>query len=62
MSKKINGYFGVLLDRGSLYRGFTLCVMVQCLNTVFTICGLQPRDRTAILGVNTIEFFVEEFT
>ena len=34
----------------------------QCLNTVFTIHGLQPRDRTAILEVNTIEFFLEEFS
>ena len=31
-------------------------------NTVFTIHGLQPRDRTAILEVNTIEFFLEEFS
>ena len=26
------------------------------------ILGLQPRDKAAILGVNTIEFFLEEFT
>ena len=24
--------------------------------------GLQPRDKAAMLGVNTIEFFLEEFT
>ena len=23
---------------------------------------LQPRDRAAMLGVNTIDFFLEEFT
>ena len=23
---------------------------------------LQPRDKAAMLGVNTIKFFVEEFT
>ena len=26
------------------------------------IPGLQPRDKAAMLGVNTIEFFLEEFT
>ena len=26
------------------------------------ILGLQPCDKVAILGVNTIEFFLEEFT
>ena len=26
------------------------------------IRGLQPRDKAAMLGVNTIEFFLEEFT
>ena len=24
--------------------------------------GLQPRDKAAMVGVNTIEFFLEEFT
>ena len=23
---------------------------------------MQPRDKAAMLGVNTIEFFLEEFT
>ena len=27
-----------------------------------TILALQPRDRVAMLGVNTTEFFLEEFT
>ena len=27
-----------------------------------TILGLQPRDKVAMLGVNTIEFFLKEFT
>ena len=27
-----------------------------------SILGLQPRDKAAMLGVNTIEFFLEEFT
>ena len=26
------------------------------------ILGLQPRDKAAMLGVNTIELFLEEFT
>ena len=26
------------------------------------ILGLQPRDKAAMLGVNTIEFFLKEFT
>ena len=26
------------------------------------LLGLQPRDKAAMLGVNTIEFFLEEFT
>ena len=26
------------------------------------IIGLQPRDKAAMLGVSTIEFFLEEFT
>ena len=26
------------------------------------ILGLQPRDKAAMLRVNTIEFFFEEFT
>ena len=25
------------------------------------ILGLQPRDKAAMLGVNTIEFFLQEF-
>ena len=27
-----------------------------------SILGLQPRDKAAMLVVNTIEFFLEEFT
>ena len=27
-----------------------------------SILGLQARDKAAMLGVNTIEFFLEEFT
>ena len=27
-----------------------------------SILGLQPRDKAAMLGVNTIELFLEEFT
>ena len=26
------------------------------------IFGLQPGDKAAMLGVNTIDFFLEEFT
>ena len=26
------------------------------------ILGLQPRDKAAMLGVNIIDFFLEEFT
>ena len=26
------------------------------------ILGLQPRDKAAMLGVSTTEFFLEEFT
>jgi len=26
------------------------------------ILGLQPRDKAAMSGVNTMEFFLEEFT
>ena len=26
------------------------------------LLGLQPGDKATILGVNTIEFFLEEFT
>ena len=35
---------------------------LQCLNTVFTVLGLLARDKAAMLEVNTIEFFLEEFT
>ena len=27
-----------------------------------TILGLQPRDKAAMLGVKTKEYFLEEFT
>ena len=27
--------------------------------TIYTILGLQPRDKAAMLGVNTIELFLE---
>ena len=27
--------------------------------TIHTILGLQPRDKAAMLGVNTIELFLE---
>ena len=26
------------------------------------ILGLQPRDKAAMLGVNTLEFFLEEYS
>ena len=29
---------------------------------VYTSLGLQPRDKTAMLGVKTKEFFLEQFT
>ena len=28
----------------------------------FDILGLQPRDKAAMLGVNTLEFFLEEYS
>ena len=28
----------------------------------FIILGLQPRDKAAMLGVKTKEYFLEEFT
>ena len=28
----------------------------------YIIIGLQPRDKATMLGVKTIEFFLEEFT
>ena len=28
----------------------------------FAILGLQPRDKAAMLGVKTKEYFLEEFT
>ena len=29
---------------------------------MYTILGLQPRDKAAMLGVKTKEYFLEEFT
>ena len=31
-------------------------------NNVYFILGLQPRDKAAMLGVKTKEYFLEEFT
>ena len=28
---------------------------------MIAILGLQPRDKAAMLGVKTVEFFLEEF-
>ena len=30
--------------------------------SLLVILGLQPRDKVAILGVKTKEYFLEEFT
>ena len=32
------------------------------LSVFIPILDLQPRDKAAMLGVNTIDFFLEEFT
>ena len=39
-------------------RVFSLCTFVIS----ETILGLQPRDKAAMLGVNTIEILLEKFT
>ena len=39
------------------HSGNQLLINFKCL-----ILGLQPGDKATILGVNTIEFFLEEFT
>ena len=35
---------------------------ISCYQIQSYILGLQPRDKAAMLGVNTIELFLEEFT
>ena len=35
---------------------------MQCLSATVGILGLQPCDKEAFLRVNTIEYFLEEFT
>ena len=37
---------------------------VACIETGCRLCilGLQPRDKAAMLGVKTKEYFLEEFT
>ena len=40
--------------------GFSLIPL--CFKGFTVIRGVQPRDKAAMLGVNTKEFFLEEFT
>ena len=35
---------------------------IRIRQTVKSILGLQPRDKAAMLGVKTKEYFLEEFT
>ena len=43
--------------------GVKLLIFVSWSNKqLTTILGLQPRDKAAILGVKTKEYFLEEFT
>ena len=37
-----------------------LKIVSECILAEFL--ALQPRDKAAVLGVNTIEFFLEELT
>ena len=34
----------------------------ESLGVMWAILGLQPRDKAAMLGVKTKEYFLEEFT
>ena len=45
----------------AIYKG-TLSLLERNHITLALILGLQPRDKAAMLGVNTLEFFLEEFT
>ena len=40
----------------------TLFIFVALMLIRSLILGLQPRDKAAMLGVKTTEFFLEEFT
>ena len=43
--------------------GVKLLIFVSWSNKQLTkILGLQPRDKAAMLGVKTKEYFLEEFT
>ena len=38
------------------------CTKIGVENLYVDILGLQPRDKVAMLGVNTIEILLEKFT
>jgi len=40
----------------------TLKLRKNNLSSFLAILGLQPRDKAAMLGVKTKEYFLEEFT
>ena len=47
---------------GATFQNFVMFLRHIFVHFAFLIPGLQPRDKAAMLGVKTIDFFLEEFT